>query len=211
MSAAKGVKAAFARIEVKSRAELRRWFERNHAQDESVWIVTWKKAPGAPHVPYGDVRDEALCFGWIDSRPAKVDSARSMLLVSPRKKKSGWSAVNKGRIAALIAEGRMTAAGLAKMKAAQADGSWEKLDAVESLAEPKDLLVALKAHAGAQAFWDAFPPSTRRGILEWISQARKPETRAARVEKTARLAAENVRANMPRQSARSRGVSGARS
>lgn len=199
MTAAKGIKKELAQIEVKSRDALRRWFEKNHAQPESVWIVTYKKAPGALHVPYGDVRDEALCFGWIDSRPAKLDAARSMLLVSPRKAGSGWSAVNKARVVALIGEGRMTRAGLARIETAKADGSWTKLDGIETLAEPKDLLAAFRRHAGSRAYWTAFPPSTRRGILEWISAARKPETRAARVDETARLAAENIRANMPRQ------------
>ena len=199
MSAAKGIKTDFERVEVTSRADLRRWFERNAARTESVWIVTWKKAPGAPHLPYGDVRDEALCFGWIDSRPARLDEARSMLLVSPRRKGSGWSAINKARVAALTAEGRMTPGGLAAVAAAKADGSWTKLDPVETLVPPQDLDAAFRRHAGAQGFWEAFPPSTRRGILEWIGSARKPETRAARIEETARLAAENIRANMPRQ------------
>lgn len=199
MTAAKGIRAEFAQVEVKTRSDLRRWFEKNFAQATSVWVVTWKKAPGAPHVPYGDIRDEALCFGWIDSRVAKLDAARSMLLVSPRRPKSGWSAINKARIDSLTAEGRMTAAGLAAIDAARRDGSWTKLDGVETLAEPKDLLAAFRRRAGAKAHWNAFPPSTRRGILEWISIAKKPETRAARIEETARLAALNLRANSPRQ------------
>lgn len=199
MSVARGIKADYARVEAKSRADLRRWFEKNHARTESVWIVLWKKAPGAPHVPYADVRDEALCFGWIDSRPAKLDAARSLLLVSPRKPKSGWSKINKARVETLIAEGRMTAAGLARIEAAKADGSWERLDGVETLEEPADLRAAFRRHAGSKACWADFPPSTRRAILEWIAAAKKPETRAVRLEETARLAAENIRANIPRQ------------
>jgi uncharacterized protein YdeI (YjbR/CyaY-like superfamily) len=199
MIAVKGIKKDYARVEVKSRAALRAWFEKNHGGAESVWIVTYKKAEGAAYVPYEDVRDEALCFGWVDSRIAKVDAARSMLLVSPRKPKSGWSAINKARVKALTEEDRMAPAGLARIEAAKKDGSWTKLDGVETLAEPKDLIAAFRRHAGSKGHWSAFPPSARRGILEWIGAAKRPETRAARVEETARLAAENIRANMPRQ------------
>ncbi|MBY0423112.1 MAG: YdeI/OmpD-associated family protein, partial [Parvularculaceae bacterium] len=107
--------------------------------------------------------------------------------------------INKARIAALVAEGRMTPAGLARIEAAKADGSWSKLDGVETLEEPADLLAAFRRHAGSRAFWAAFPPSTRRGVLEWIGNAKGADTRARRVEEAARLAAENIRANTPRQ------------
>ena len=157
-------------------------------------MVTWKKASGGPHVPYGEIRDEALCWGWIDSRPARLDAARTMLLVSPRRPGSGWSAVNKARIAALMAAGRMAAPGLAEIARAKADGTWERLDGAETLEAPADLAAAL-AEAGAAAAFAAFPPSSRRAILEWIALARRPETRARRVAETARLAALGLRAN----------------
>ncbi len=182
--AIRGVRKEFERVEVRSREALRKWFEENHRRAESVWIVTYKKSAGALYVPYGDVRDEALCFGWIDSRPAKLDDARTMHLVSPRKPGSGWSAVNKARIEALAAAGRMRPAGLA---------------AVETLTVPKDLAAAFRAFPGSKKHWDAFPPSARRGILEWIAAAVKPETRARRIAQTASLAADDIRANTPRQ------------
>jgi len=197
--AIRGVRKEFERVEVRSREALRKWFEENHRRAESVWIVTYKKSAGALYVPYGDVRDEALCFGWIDSRPAKLDDARTMHLVSPRKPGSGWSAVNKARIEALAAAGRMRPAGLAAVAAARKDGSWEKLDGVETLTVPKDLAAAFRAFPGSKKHWDAFPPSARRGILEWIAAAVKPETRARRIAQTASLAADDIRANTPRQ------------
>ncbi|MEL7486626.1 MAG: YdeI/OmpD-associated family protein [Pseudomonadota bacterium] len=195
----RGVKRDFDRIEIKSRSDLRRWFERNGDRRESVWIVTYKKRVNGLHVPYSDVRDEALCFGWIDSRPAKLDDRRSMLLVSPRKPGSAWSAINKDRVAALSAEGRMTQAGNAAVEEAKQDGSWTFLDDVERLEEPADLVAALIAEPDAHRFWRAFPPSTRRGILEWIKQAKRTETRQKRIRETARLAAQNIRANAPRR------------
>jgi uncharacterized protein YdeI (YjbR/CyaY-like superfamily) len=143
------------------------------------------------------VVDEALCFGWIDSLPRRLDADRSMLLLSPRKPGSGWSKVNKDKVARLTADGRMAPAGLAKVEAAKADGSWARLDAVDALAEPDDLVAALDADPAARANFDAFPRSSRRGILEWIVNAKRPETRAARIATTVALASENRKANHP--------------
>lgn len=183
------------RVEVKSRSELRDWLTARHGQTDSIWLVTWKKAAGERHVPYEAVVEEALCFGWVDSLPRKLDADRSMLLLSPRKPGSAWSAANKARAERLIAQGLMTPAGLAKIEAAKADGSWTFLDDVESLAVPEDLAAAFAAHPPSADRFEAFPRSVKRGILEWIKQARRPDTRAKRIDETARLAAENRRAN----------------
>jgi uncharacterized protein YdeI (YjbR/CyaY-like superfamily) len=99
----------------------------------------------------------------------------------------------------LIAAGLMAPAGLAKITAAQADGSWAALDAVEALEVPGDLAAALARYPAAQAHFEAFPRSAKRAILEWIASAKTPATRARRVEETARLAEENVRANQWRR------------
>jgi uncharacterized protein YdeI (YjbR/CyaY-like superfamily) len=187
------------RVEVKSRAELRAWLSRHHQQASSIWLVTWKKSAGERHVPYGDVVDEALCFGWIDSLPRKLDADRTMLRLSPRKAGSGWSAVNKAKIERLIADGLMAKPGFAAIERAKADGSWSLLDVAAALAPPLDLAKALAATPDARRYFDAFPPSVRRAILEWITQAKTPETRARRIAETARLAAYNIRAHHPRQ------------
>ncbi len=118
-----------------------------------------------------------------------------MLWFAPRKPRSGWSRVNKERITRLHAAGLMHPAGEAKITAAQRDGSWTKLDAVETLTLPADLAAALDQQPPARACFDAFPRSQRRGILEWIAQAKRPETRARRLAETARLAALNQPAN----------------
>ena len=164
-----------------------------------MWVVTHKKTKGAPHVPYDDIADEAIAHGWVDSRPRKLDDRRSQLLVTPRKPKSGWSRVNKERVRRLEKAGLMTAAGTAAIDVAKENGAWTALDDVENLVEPDDLAGALDRDKDARRHWDEFPPSTKRGILEWISTAKKPETRDKRVKETARLAADNVRANQPRQ------------
>lgn len=118
-----------------------------------------------------------------------------MLWFAPRKAGTGWSKLNKTRVEKLLQAGLMTPAGLAKIEAAKQDGSWTALDAVEELTIPADLAEALAMYGAARQHFEAFPRSVKRGILEWISNAKKAETRAKRVEETAQLAAENKRAN----------------
>ena len=185
-----------ARVEVNSRLEWRRWLEKHHEQPQGVWLVTYKKAADLQrYVPYDTIVEEALCFGWIDSLPRALDRARSMRLVAPRNAKSAWSKVNKARVARLIAEKRMAPAGLRAVERAKKDGSWARLDAVESLTIPPDLAASLARQRQTADFFEAFPRSSKRLILEWISNARKPETRAKRIAETVRLAAKNERAN----------------
>lgn len=186
-------------IHPKSRAAWRRWLEQNHTRAEGVWLISYKKATGKPRFEYDEAVEEALCFGWVDSKTNKLDDERSMLWFAPRKPGTGWSRPNKQRVERLIWAGLMAPAGLVKVEAAKRDGSWNALDAVEALEVPPDLKQALAAQPDARKHFDAFPRSVKRGILEWISNARKPETRAKRVAETARLAAQNKRANQWRQ------------
>ncbi len=185
----------YARIHPTTRAELREWLAAHHRQEKGIWLVSFKKETGEPRIPYEDICEELVCFGWVDSRPAKLDARRTMLLCTPRKKSSAWSKPNKDRVARMTKAGKMAQAGLDAVKEARASGRWSALDAVERLEVPEDLAAALEARASARQNFDAFPRSARRGILEWIAQAKRPETRARRVEQTARLAAENERAN----------------
>ena len=185
----------YEQVAVESRAQWRAWLEERHQQSPGVWLVTYKKAAGERYMPYADQVEEALCFGWVDSVSRAVDDECSSLLMTPRKPKSGWSRPNKERIERLQAAGLMAPAGLAAVEAARSSGTWTALDAVERLEEPAELARALDADADARRHWDAFPRSAKRGILEWISNAKKPETRARRVAETARLAARDERAN----------------
>jgi len=124
---------------------------------------------GFPERP-GSV-EQALCCGWVDSKPKALDAKRTMLWFAPRKPRSSWSRPNKLRIERLAAAGLMAPAGTALVEAAKVDGPWTFLDAVEDLVVPDDLGAALDAHPPALERWDAFPRSVRRGILEWIVQA----------------------------------------
>ncbi len=186
-------------IHPKTRTEWREWLTEHHAQPEGVWVISFKKASGKPRMEYDEAVEEALCFGWVDSKPNKLDEERAMLWFAPRKAGTGWSKLNKSRVEKLIAAGRMTPAGLAKIEAAKQDGSWNALDKIEALEIPPDLAKALAANKTAQKYFNEFPRSVRRAILEWIASAKKPETRAKRIEETVTSAAKNIRANQWRQ------------
>ena len=118
-----------------------------------------------------------------------------MLRMAPRKPGSNWSRLNKERVERLIAAGRMEKAGLRKVEAAKADSSWNALDEVEETIVPPDLAAELEALPPAKAQFEGFPRSVRRGILEWILNAKRSETRAARIRQTAESAQRGERAN----------------
>jgi uncharacterized protein YdeI (YjbR/CyaY-like superfamily) len=182
-------------VQPSSRAAWRAWLAEHHGRADGVWLITYKKAADKPRIEYGEAVEEALCFGWVDSKPGKVDEERTKLWFAPRKMGSGWSRPNKERIERLFAAGQMQPAGIAKIEAAKKDGSWTALDAVEDLVIDADLAAALASLPQAFQNFEAFPRSAKRGILEWIAIAKRPETRAARISETARLAQDNLRAN----------------
>ncbi len=181
------------------RREWRKWLEEHHATSSGVWLIYYKKGSGKPRVEYAEAVEEALCFGWIDSRTNKIDDERYIQLFSPRKPKSPWSQSNKERIVRLIEQGLMTAAGLEKIEAAKKNGSWNTYDHIEELAVPDDLKAALVANQTAQEYFSAFSSSSKKTILWWIASAKRPETRAKRIAETVRLAAQNLKANHYRQ------------
>lgn len=182
-----------------TRAEWRSWLEQNHMRSKGIWLISYKKATGKSRFDYDEAVEEALCFGWIDSKPNKLDAERSLLWFAPRKPGTGWSKLNKERVERLIQQGLMMSPGLAKVEAAKVNGSWVALDALEALEIPSDLEQAFADYESAKQNFEAFPKSVKRGILEWIISAKKLETRAKRVQQTAQLAAENKRANQWRK------------
>lgn len=183
------------KVEIKSIAELKNWLKKNHHQAASVWLITYKKNVPQYYVEYTDVVDELLCFGWIDSLPRKLDADRKMLRISPRKPKSAWSKINRDKINRLTREGRMKKPGLEAVQVARQNGAWNALKETDLNKIPPDLNKAFSMHSGSYKNFQQFPPSTKRAILEWIAQAKTPETRQKRLAETARLAAQNIRAN----------------
>jgi uncharacterized protein YdeI (YjbR/CyaY-like superfamily) len=181
------------RLHPRNRAEWRAWLAEHHGGSGGVWLVLWRPSSGRTGLSYEEAVQEALCFGWIDGKAARLDDERTMLRFSPRKPGSGWARSNKLRIERLLAEGRMAEAGLARVEEARRDGSWTRLDAVEDLVVPEDLAAAFADRPGARGHWDGFPRSVRRAALAWIAEAKRPGTRARRVGETARRAARGER------------------
>ncbi|MEI6361159.1 MAG: YdeI/OmpD-associated family protein [Actinomycetes bacterium] len=182
-------------VQFEKRSQWRAWLKRHHASSPGAWVVTFKKAANKPSPSYEELVLEALCFGWIDSKPGKVDDERTKLYFCPRKKGSGWAATNKARIEALEAEGLMTPAGRAVIDQAKADGSWTKLDRSESAIVPPALAQALAAYPGSKANFDAFPANVRKQLIFWVDDAKRDQTRDRRADEIARLAQLGIRAN----------------
>jgi uncharacterized protein YdeI (YjbR/CyaY-like superfamily) len=154
-------------LEVTSRKKFRAWLNKNHDSSQGIWVVTYKKKNSDKHVPYEVIVEECLCFGWIDSKPGKVDEERSKLWCAPRKSKTGWSRINKKRIERLLDANLVHHSGLTKIEQAKEDGSWSKLDEVEALSIPADLAEALRSYPNAETsthflgqssvgFWNGF-------------------------------------------------------
>jgi len=176
------------------RAAWRAWLDAHHATERGVWVASWRKASGREPIPYEELVEEAICFGWIDSTVNILDDERALQLMTPRKPRSGWTRLNRQRVADLEAQARMTDAGRRAVEVAKANGWWTIYDSVEDLIEPDDLAAALDATPEARKAWDGFPPSARKQMLWWLITAGKPETRTNRITKIVTAAAEGRRA-----------------
>lgn len=178
-----------------SRKQWRSWLQKNHTKSNNVWLILYKKESNRPTITYAEVVEEALCFGWIDSKPNKRDEESYFLFIAPRKPKSVWSALNKTRIEKLLKENKMTAAGLEKIEAAKKDGSWFALDKVDALEMPPALKQAFAKNKTALKNFEAFPASVKKHIYQWMQTAKTEVTLNKRIEETVTLAAQNIRAN----------------
>ena len=178
-----------------SRASWREWLAENHATEKSVWLKLYKKASSTPSVTYDEAVDEALCFGWIDSSVKKGDAEFRLQFFAKRNPKSNWSRVNKAKVDKLIQAGLMAESGQAMINLAKEKGIWNRLDEVENLTNPPDLQQALEANPAAKDYFEAFPRSVKRGILEWLLNAKQVQTRAKRINEVVTLAERNERAN----------------
>lgn len=183
------------------RASWRAWLAANHTRPTGLWVVLGRRSTDPSKLDYVSAVEEGLCFGWIDSRVVKLDAERTLQWFSPRRPGGTWARSNKERVERLTAAGLMTPAGQAVIEQAKRDGTWTLLDDVENLVVPDDLAAAFEAAPPARANWDAFSRSAKMALLLWIVQAKRPETRAARIAETARRAAVNEKANEPRPKA----------
>jgi uncharacterized protein YdeI (YjbR/CyaY-like superfamily) len=179
----------------KDRNAWRNWLQKNHNKFSGIWLVFYKTGTSKPRLPYDDMVEEALCFGWIDSLPRKIDDERSMLMFTPRKPKSVWSDLNKERVARLIRNGLMTKAGLEKIELAKQNGSWDTLTASNNAANnnelPKDLLKLFNGKKEALTNFKAFSPSIRKQFMYWIDSAKTNDTRMKRLQQAVLMSEAN--------------------
>ena len=172
----------------KTRSAWRAWLARNHDKEKGIWLAYYKKGSGKRSVTYEEALQEALCYGWIDSTVGRLDAERYKQRYTPRNLKSVWSPSNKARVEKLIADGLMAPPGLAKVEAAKRTGSWDILNDVERIGRgaeiPADLLEALAKDGRARQVFEKRPPSEKKLWAYWILSAKKPETRARRIEET---------------------------
>jgi uncharacterized protein YdeI (YjbR/CyaY-like superfamily) len=171
----------------------RKWLTDNHNSKQSVWLVCYKMSAGKPSISWSNAVNEALCFGWIDSIRKTIDNEKFMQFFGKRKPSSGWSKINKEKVEQLIAEGRMMEAGYESIKTAKQNGSWTILDDVEELKIPEDLEVALKTKAGSADFFFSLSKSVRKAMLQWVTLAKRPETRQNRIAEIVTLAAQKLK------------------
>ncbi|MFV0374468.1 YdeI/OmpD-associated family protein [Microbacterium sp.] len=161
-------------------ADFRAWLEGHHDTEPEVWTGLYRKGHPRRGLTWADAVPEALCFGWIDSVSQRIDEVSRRQRWSPRKASSIWSEVNIAHVERLIAEGRMTPAGLAAYRRRRPDrtGVYSHERHPELAAHER---AAIDADASAAAFWEAATPSYRRAVAAWLHGAKRDRTRADRL------------------------------
>ena len=171
-------------VTMASRAAWFTWLEEQHASSDGCWLLIAKKDSAVATVTYLEAVEGALCFGWIDGQRATADEPYYRQRFTPRRRGSRWSRINRDRATALSASGEMRPAGLAEVAAAKDDGRWDAAyEGQATAAVPPDLQAALDADPVAAAFFAGLTGANRYAILYRIQDAKRPETRAARIEK----------------------------
>lgn len=180
-------------FEPHSQQEWRTWLSENHLQKTSIWLVYHKKSSPISSVAYSDAVDEALCFGWIDSKQMPIDDQKYMQFFCKRKPKSVWSKVNKEKIERLTKEGKMAKAGFDCIEIAKQNGSWTILDDAEALLIPEDLAAEFDKNLSAKTYFLNLSRTDKRNILQWLVLAKRQETRQNRINEIVELAGKNLK------------------
>ena len=169
-------------LEFGSQAAFEHWLAREHARSDGIWLKIAKKSSGIETVTYEEAVEAALCYGWIDGQMKRLDDAYYIQRFTPRRSRSKWSKINVKKAEALIATGRMKAAGLAEVERAKADGRWAAAyDSPSTATVPDDLAAALGSRPRAHALFERLTSSQRYSILYQVQDAKRPETRARRI------------------------------
>lgn len=174
-----------------SREAFELWLAENHRTVDGIWLKFARKNSGIPSVNYEEAVLAALCYGWIDGQAKSLDETHHLQKFTPRRARSKWSKINCGRAERLIAEGKMQPAGLAEIERAKADGRWDAAyDSPSNIEVPNDLRAALDQNEAARSFFEGLNGTNRYAILYQIHDAKRPETRARRIEKFVQMLAE---------------------
>jgi uncharacterized protein YdeI (YjbR/CyaY-like superfamily) len=177
-----------------SAAEWREWLERHHKTATEAWLVHYKKGVKKPGVSYREALDEALCFGWIDTKLKSLDKESFMLRWVPRQPGSLWSKQNKNRAEDLVEQSRMTGAGLAAIEEARKSGNWDKAYTLLTRWDtPEDLRKALVQNPKALAQFEVWANSHRNQYIHWVNSARTQATRDKRIAEVVRRAEANIK------------------
>ena len=178
--------------------EWRAWLSKNGTKKDAVFLIIYHKGSPTPSIGYKESIEHALCYGWIDSKAIKRDAESFYLTFTKRNPKSKWSIVNKERAARMTEAGLMRAEGQAMIDLAKKTGAWDALETAGNAVIPDDLQLAFDENKAAFENFAKFAPSSKRLILEWILNAKRPETREKRIAQSVEMAARNERANHPR-------------
>jgi len=176
----------------KNRNEWRKWLETNYKNINEVWLIHYKKPSNKTSINHMEAVEEALCFGWIDSKLKKIDDEKFILKYSPRKPKSVWSKINKEKAEELIASGKMTQAGLEKIEDAKKQGLWDT--AYTNLVRerlPSDLKNSLMENKIAWNNFKNFANSYRNMYIGWVKGAKTKETRKKRIYEVVKRSSQN--------------------
>ena len=169
------------------------WLKEHHTDSPGVWLQIAKKGSGFDSVSYAEALDVALCYGWIDGQKDKLDGEHWLQRFTPRRAKSRWSKINRDKAAALIEQGRMRPAGLREVEAAKADGRWQgAYEGQRAATVPDDLQRALDRNRRAREFFATLDSRNRYAILYRVQDAKKPETRARRIDKFVEMLSQHL-------------------
>lgn len=184
-------------VECKDRDEWREWLSQNHEACTEVWLVYFKKHTGKPSIAYRESVQEALCFGWIDGLKKRLDDERYTHRFTPRKKKSKWSPLNIRLSEELIAEGKMTGAGLKAYEQRRGyDETFLQQKEQDELALSAELQAALESNPTARQNFEALAPGYRKQFVGWVSSAKRTETRARRLAEAIKMLEQNQKPGM---------------
>lgn len=180
-----------------TRARFREWLRHYHQISKGIWLVYYKKHTGVPGISYEEAVEEALCFGWIDSKVQTIDELRYRQVFTPRNPRSVWSEKNKKRVEKLMDSGLMQKAGLQTVEVAKKNGQWEKsYGSGKKTRMPGDLKKALMKDPLAYENFNKFAPSYRKIYIRWINAAKRKETIHKRIARVVEFARKNQKPGM---------------